>query len=271
MGTKRFRLLLLVAVTSVFCLTALSSWGGVPRPMQPARLVNDFAGLFTSAQTLELEDSLTAFDRSTSTQIAIVTLDDLDGYSPVEMSASIIDQWGVGQKGKDNGIVMLIKPRNANGRGEVFIATGGGLEGVLPDGKATRIIDRVMMRSLKTGDYFSAARDGAAAIRGVVRGEFTALDGDVSPSLWALVPMAIFVMLVVFVIIAARKRGKGGDDDSNGSGGGGGRGFIPPIFWGLGGFGGGRSGGGGFGGSSGGGFGGFGGGGSFGGGGGRSF
>lgn len=268
MNRKRFRLLLLVAVTSVFCLTALSSLpaqGGVPRPMEPARLVNDFAGLFTASEIRELEDSLTAFDRATSTQIAIVTLGDLDGYSPAEMSAAIIDQWGVGRKGKDNGIVMLIKPRNANGGGEVFIATGGGLEGVLPDGKVTRIIDRVMMRSLKTGDYFSATRDGAAAVRGVVRGEFTADEQDVS-SLWALVPMALFVMLMVFLVIASRKRGKGGDDGSNGSGGGG-RGFVPPIFWGLGG---GRSGGGSSGGGFGG-FGGFGGGGSFGGGGGRSF
>lgn len=218
---------------------------------------------------------MVAFDRATSTQIAVVTLPDLGSYAPAEMAFAIMDNWGVGQKDKNNGIVMLIKPRNSAGRGEVFIATGLGLEGVLPDGRVTRMIDQVMIPYLKGGDYFAAAEAGARALREMTRGEYTADQKPLAEKIYVYAIIGIFLLFLVLFIIAAIKGGtKGGnngqDNDDEGS-------SLP--FWLLlgsimsnsgrgsgrgGGFGG--SGGGGFGG-----FGGFGGGGSFGGGGGRSF
>lgn len=255
------RLLRLFVVAGVFCLsTALAI--GQPAPMQPVRLVNDYAGLFTPAQRAMLEDSLVAFDKQTSTQIAVVTLVDLDGMSPNEMATAIIEKWGVGHSGKDNGVVILVKPRNANGRGEVYIGTGRGVDGVIPAGKAGRIIDNYMMTHLQKGDYFNAVNDGAAVVRGLVRGEFTAEDEELP--LWGvLVAIGFFVFMVVMMFIIIKKSHKNNGDGENGSSGGGM--FGPIIFGSMGGFGGGR------GGSGGGGFGGFGGGGSFGGGGGRSF
>ncbi len=243
-----------------------------PAPMQPARLVNDYAGLFTPAQTKALEDSLVAFDKATSTQIAVVTLNDLNGYTPSQMAAGIIDNWGVGQKGKDNGVVILLKPRNDT-KGEVFIATGRGTEAVLPDGKATRVIDRVMLDHLKRGDYYTAVDAGAREIRGILRGEFSADGDDEVPLMALLLPAIIFIFFFVFIIIAANEAKKrGGNDPNNPNNNKGGGGSALPwwvILGSMGGGGGGSSrGGGGFGG---GGFGGFGGGGSFGGGGGRSF
>ncbi len=234
-----------------------------PEPMRPARLVNDFAGLFSAAQVAVLEDSLVNFERQTSTQIAIVTLDDLNGYSPAEMAAGLIDNWGIGQADKDNGVVILIKPRNESG-GEVFIGVGSGLEGALPDGRSARVIDRVMIEHLKRGEYFLAAEAGAKEIRGLVRGEYTAdYEAEGTVEMWTYIILGIFIFIIM--IVTGRKGKGGGSNRGNGGSNGGGGGGT--IFWGTGGFGG-------FGGSSsssGGGFGGFGGGGSFGGGGGRSF
>lgn len=240
----------------------------VPTPPTPPRLVNDRAGLFSPTQTRVLEDSLVAFDRATSTQIAVVTLADLGHYTPSEMAFAIMDQWGVGQKGKNNGIVLLVKPRNEFGRGEVFIATGLGLEGILPDAKVGRVIDREMMPYLQRGDYFAAVEAGCAALRSITRGEYTADQGEAGGKL-----LAFAVVLVVFVLVAVgiaalerhnRKNGKNGgaDDDQQGGSGGGGDALTWLILGSL--LGGGR-------GPRSGGFGGFGGGGSFGGGGGRSF
>lgn len=247
-------------LTCLLLITAsISLFAAPPAPMSPARLVNDFAGLFTPEQTRVLEDSLVAFDRATSTQIVVVTLPDLNNTAPSQMAFDIMNSWGVGQKQKNNGVVILIKPRNDT-RGEVFIATGLGLEGVLPDGKVTRIIDNEMIRHLKAGDYFAAADAGAAAIRAVSRGEYNAEDEKFP--IGAIVTMFVgLFMIFIFFVMAQKKNKNGGGNDSNSSGGGGGV-FFPPIF---GGFGGGGSS------SGGGGFGGFGGGGSFGGGGGRSF
>lgn len=256
-----------LVLAGVFCLSFLATTAsyGQPAPMKPARLVNDYASLFTPEQTRVLEDSLVAFDRATSTQIAVVTLSDLGNMTPNEMATAIIEKWGVGRAGKDNGIVILIKPRNEHGRGEVYIGTGRGAEGALPDGKATRIIDKYMIPSLKNGDYFTAVYDGSAVIRSVLRGEFDAEKDD--PSVVGSILSLVFgLVFVIFIIISIGKSAKnGGDDGSSGSSGGG---SGPIILGGLGGFCGSRGGGGGFGG---GGFGGFGGGGSFGGGGGRGF
>ncbi len=240
-----------------------------PEPMRPARLVNDFAGIFSPSQLEVLEDSLVNFARQTSTQIAVVTLSDLEGYQPSVMAASLIDNWGIGQADKDNGIVFLLKPRNST-RGEIFIGVGSGLEGVLPDGKTGRLIDAVMMKHLAKGDYYTAISEGTRTVRGIVRGEYTADEIREQTSIWErlapLMPIIIFIILIS--IIGRRSKGNKNNDNHRGGGGG-----FP--WWlillgsssGRGGSGG-YGGGGGFGG---GGFGGFGGGGSFGGGSGRSF
>lgn len=247
----------------------------IPVKPSPPRLVNDLAGLFTAAQVRQLEDSLVAFDRATSTQIAVVTVKSLDGASVADFALKILRDWGVGQAGKDNGAVMLLKPRNDEGRGEVYITVGYGLEGALPDSRTGRMIDNEMMPYLAKGDFFTAAERGTAAMMAATRGEYTAQEkaaqGDDQMS--SIISIVMFIVFMVIVVAASRNKNNHDDqdDESNNSGGGGGRSLLPPIFWGLGGMGGGRSGGGFGGGSGGGGFGGFGGGFGGGGGAGRSF
>lgn len=245
----------------------------IPQPMSPPRLVNDYAGLFSGAQKQQLEDSLVAFDRATSTQIAVVTVNDLDGYAASEYATRILEKWGVGQKDKDNGVVMLLKPRNEYGGGEVFIAVGYGLEGALPDITAGRIIDNEMMPHLREGDYYHAVAAGTAAVRAAVRGEYKASGKGKGSDTMDWITGLFSMGVIIFIVIILNKSYKGGDDDDNdGSGGGSGgrrnyrRGAVlfPPMIGGFGGFGGGRGGGGG-------GFGGFGGGMGGGGGAGRSF
>lgn len=264
----------LLLLTTLFYSISVLWAGEIPSPMSPPRLVNDFAGLFTPSQNRILEDSLLAFERATSTQIAVVTVSDLDGSAPSDFATRLLEQWGVGKKGKDNGVVLLLKPRNANGAGEVFIATGYGIEGVLPDIMTDRIIGRYMIDYLKKGDYFEATYGGVRGIMATVRGEFTAEAEEVDPWSLTLGLITIIITIVVFIMIiklAASQRDDSDDDNSTGGGSGNGsnrnRTFFPPI---IGGFGGGR--GGGFGGGfGGGGFGGFGGGMGGGGGSGRSF
>ena len=123
----------------------------LPEPMSPPRLVNDFVGLLTSKQQNALEQKLEAFDRKTSTQIAVVAVDDLDGYAPGDYAQRLYDKWGIGRKGKDNGILILVKPKTAASNGQVFISVGYGLEGVVPDITAGRIIDTEMLPEFRKG------------------------------------------------------------------------------------------------------------------------
>lgn len=265
---------LLLGVAFVLSGTGAAYAQSIPQPMSPPRLVNDYAHLFSGAQQQVLEDSLVAFDRATSTQVAVVTVTDLDGYPASEYATRILERWGVGSKEHDNGVVMLVKPRNRYGGGEVFIAVGYGLEGALPDITAGRIIDNEMMPYLQGGDpdYYRAVAAGTAAVRAAVRGEYKAKEkGEGYDAFdWIGGLFSLGVLIFIFIILSKSYKG-GGDDDNDGSGGGTddrrryrrGPIFFPPI---IGGFGGGR--GGGFGG---GGFGGFGGGMGGGGGAGRSF
>lgn len=101
--------------------------------MSPRRLVNDFAGLLSDSQRQALERKLVDFDRETSTQIAVVTVDDLGDYAPSDFAQRLHDKWGVGREGKNNGILVLVKPSVPGSRGEAYISVGYGLEGVIPD------------------------------------------------------------------------------------------------------------------------------------------
>ena len=112
----------------------------IPQRPSPPCLVNDLANVFSEEQRQELEQELVAFNDSTSNQIVIVTVNDLAGYDKMTFAQQIGETWGVGQKKQDNGIVILLKPKNET-KGEVFIAAGYGLEGALPDAICKRIVE----------------------------------------------------------------------------------------------------------------------------------
>jgi len=142
--------------------TVFSQYNEIPDRPTPQRLVNDFAGIFNSQQKLKLEKMLVAFNDSTSTQIAIVTVETLNNYDIADFTDRLAEKWGVGRKGKDNGIVVLIKPKlKASDYGEIRISVGYGLEEVIPDATAHRIINHEMIPRFQEGDYY---RGVAAAV-----------------------------------------------------------------------------------------------------------
>ena len=234
----------------------------IPSRPQPQRLVNDFAELFTPGQELDLERILVAFDDTTSNQITVVTVKDLEGYDASEYATDIGLEWGVGSEKFDNGVVLLVKPRSGNSYGEVFIAVGYGLEAAVPDAYAKRIVDQVLIPHFSEGDYYGGVKEACEVLMKLASGEISELRSDEEDEDAFLIGFSIFVAIILFVAVILIVAG----DNGNGKGGGGngGRRTIytgPVINGGFGGFGGGSSGG-----SFGGGFGGFGGG-SFGGGG----
>ncbi|MDO4511597.1 MAG: TPM domain-containing protein [Bacteroidales bacterium] len=147
--------------------------GSVMSLPRPKRLVNDYACIFPESTIAQLEDSLRAFADHTSNQITIVTVTDLEGYTPNQFATEIGNRWGAGKKGRDNGIVILIKPKTAEEKGKVYIATGRGLEGALPDVLCKRIVENQMMPHLKAGnDYVSATWAALEVVMPVCRGEY---------------------------------------------------------------------------------------------------
>ena len=109
--------------------------------------VNDRAGLLSPSTRLKLEHFLEKFEKSDSTQIAVLTIPSLEGESLEEYSLKVAEQWGIGQKGKDNGALLLI----AKAERKVRIEVGYGLEGRLTDLLAGRIIDYEITPRFKQG------------------------------------------------------------------------------------------------------------------------
>ena len=146
-----YNLLLLL----ICCNLSLSS-NDLPDRPSPPRLVNDFTNLLSAEEALNLERKLVDFNRQTSTQIAIIIVNDLLGYDRAEYTYGIGEKWGVGQKGKDNGIVIMVKPKTPTSGGQTFIAPGYGLEAVVPDAIAKRIMENEMIPEFKANNYYAS-------------------------------------------------------------------------------------------------------------------
>jgi uncharacterized protein len=230
-------------------------------PAKPNKLVNDYTGTLSADQIQQLEQKLVAFDDSTSIQVAIAILKSVGEYDINDYAQQLGRAWGVGTKGKDNGVMIVV----ALGDRKISIQTGYGVEGVLPDMYTRRIIDNDIKPYFKAGDYFKGLDAGTNAIIALSKGEYKNDKPKVSRRGGGGSGILIIIIIVVVVIVLLRRGGGGGGNGQVI----GGRGVADALFWSML-LGGGRgSGGSGWGGGSsggGGGFGGFGGG-SFGGGG----
>ena len=223
----------------------------LPERPQPARLVNDLAGVLRPEEAQELERKLNTYNDSTSTQIAIVIIRSVGVYEIADFAQRIGQKWGVGQKDKNNGIMLLVATEDR----KVTIQTGYGMEERVTDAASKRIIQNVIVPNFKNSNYYAGLDQATDQIMGLASGLFKA---DPKPKAGKGFNMRTLIIIIVILLLLSRMfRGNGGRGSTFSRRG--------AFLGGLGGFGGGF-GGGGFGGGGGGGFGGFGGG-SFGGGG----
>lgn len=165
-------LLALSLILTLFTPAALPQ--EFPEPMQPPRLVNDFAGFLDPSDAMRLNQKLLDFNNRTSTQIYVAIVKDLYGYDPSDYTTRLAEKWGVGQKGKDNGVMIMIKPKTPEVKGEVFVAVGYGLEGVLTDAQANQIVDLEIIPRFKENDFAGGIEAGTDIIMKITSGEFTA-------------------------------------------------------------------------------------------------
>jgi len=164
-----------IFILIVFIAASLFTFAEIPERPTPPRLVNDFGNVLSENEVNQLENQLVNFARETSTQIVLVTVGDLDGYAPGDYAQRVGEKWGVGQKDKDNGLVILLKPKTNESRGQVYIATGYGMEGVLPDAVVNgTIIDAEMIPQFKENNYYGGLTRGISVIMDISRGEYTA-------------------------------------------------------------------------------------------------
>jgi len=241
--------------------------------LRPTNYVNDFAGVLDAATQASLNDLCRQVEQKAQAQIAVVTVKSVDGQDVVSYAVALYQKWGIGAKGKDRGVLILL----ATDDHKYWTTVGYGLESILPDGKVGGF-GREMVPVLRSGNYAAAvtlitshvasaiAQDAGVTLENQPEPRTAAPRQQPGPDIGAgaVVVLILVLFFIVIPILRAIFRGGGG----RGSGG---SGFLSGLLWGMlfsnmgggrGGFGGGGFGGGGFGGGGfgGGGFGGFGGG-----------
>lgn len=214
----------------------------------PVGYVNDYAHVIPADQVQGLEDFLTQVEQKTGAQITVVTVPSVEGGDIDGAAVDLFKAWGVGRKGKDDGLLLLAAIQDRKARIEV----GYGLEGVITDGDAGSVLRHEVFPFFKQGDYGQGLVNGAYVLaQQIAQSKGVSLGGPASTTLpggedggrlgfWATIALFLFVFSLLSFL---NRRSRGGFWGGGFYGGG----------WGGGGFGGGGFGGGGFGGFGGGG------------------
>ncbi|MDD4569666.1 MAG: TPM domain-containing protein [Tepidanaerobacteraceae bacterium] len=261
--------LLMIFLVLIISLTWLCPARVLAEPVPPKPSENlyvfDYANLIDDSDEQEMRKIAKVLDDKTKAQIVVVTVNDLSGMELEDYSLKVLRNWGIGDKEKNSGLLILVNKESLvnNKRGRIRIEVGYGLEGVINDGKAGSILDNFALPAFDVGEYSKGIKDSFMVISSEVAKEY-GLDLE-SAELANLQDYSIkddndislgnLLGIIIFIIIVLSLRRKGGRRNYRRSP------FNGPFFGpfggggGFGGFGGGSGGfgGGGFGGGSGGG------------------
>lgn len=162
------RLLLLTLFTFSFSIGLKAE--EIPEKPNPPRLVVDDARILSAQELGFLEQKLRTYNDSTSTEMVIYITSTIGMYDQVDFAQRLGEKWGVGKKGKDNGIVILVA---VNDR-KMAIVTGYGMEATVTDAATTTIRESYMKPAFRQQNYFQGLDDATTVIFKLASGEFTA-------------------------------------------------------------------------------------------------
>lgn len=195
------RYLNLIIICFIGWTSMLSAKEVPPRPQQ---LVNDYAGILTRSNRIDLESRLVAYNDTSSTQLAIVIEKSLEGDDLFDYCQRLASTWGIGQEGKDNGILLYIATEDRKLR----IHTGRGAEKFLPDALSKRIIELILKPAFREQRYFEGISSASDYIMKAGAGEFSAEGAEHVSGLWIFFILLFFIVLLV--VLTARRNRKGG-------------------------------------------------------------
>lgn len=132
--------------------------------LKPQGYVSDYAGVMNANLRRSLEGRLRELEQKTSAQIAVVTLRSLKGGEIRDFANRLSERWGVGRKGKDNGVLILTSLEDR----KIWVEVGYGLEGILPDARVGRILDQAVLPEFRHGRHGGGLARGALTIAGVI-------------------------------------------------------------------------------------------------------
>lgn len=234
---------LLIAVTFLLLHQLGFAQYNIPKIPDFQTSLYDYANILNATEKKQIEEKLIRYSDSTTTQIVVITIDDLKGEDISVLATNWGHKWGIGQKKEDNGVIILIAKNDR----KISIRPGYGVEDRLTAGICGEIIRNVITPEFKAGSYYNGLDKGADAIFEVLKGKYKGSRIADKPEGISIGKIIFFIVIFLILIIILSK--------SKGGGGSGGRMSGPDLgdiiilsSLGRGGFGGGSSSGGGFGG-----------------------
>ena len=195
-----FPILLLGGISPVF-----SQDDGIPPRPKQQTAVYDYADILTAQEEAALKNKLIHYADTTSTQIVVVSIPSLEGRNINFFAANWAHKWGIGQKGKGNGVLILLAEKDR----KISIQVGYGMEHLLTDAMSRRIIERDMIPHFREGDYYAGLDAGTTAVMRVMSGEYE--NDQAGGEEGSIIPfLVIFIFIVILMIIITRNGGSGG-------------------------------------------------------------
>jgi len=166
-------------------------------PGQPKGFVNDFAGIISSAARQSLEQKLVQFEKDTSNEISVVTINSLGGDTIENFAGKLFEEWQIGKSNKDNGILLLVAKEDKKMRIEV----GYGLEGAITDTQTFWIQENVMKPAFRANDYDGGINGAVDKIMAATRGEYVPSQKTDPNNGWSLKSIENFFWFGLFVFV----------------------------------------------------------------------
>ena len=165
--------------------------------------ITDQAGLLSADDYTAIQAELAALEQKSTDQVAVVTLKSLEGYPIEDYGYQLGRKWGIGQKGKDNGILLIVAPNERKMRIEV----GRGLEPVMTDAMSSLIVQNAILPEFRRGDFSAGIRAGVRDIKDVLLGDAEevkerARQASDALDFWQIVLIIFWICVVLFVLFA---------------------------------------------------------------------
>jgi len=190
------RLIMLGGIpATLFLIFTVSAFSLDVPPLQGR--VNDHAGVLSSSQTREIENYLTAVEKSTGAQIALLTIPSLEGEALESYSFKVVDKWKIGSSEKDNGALLLVAMKEK----KIRIEVGYGLEGVLTDAMSGYIIREAIVPEFKKGNYVLGIAAGLQSMGGVITGDTPISAEQINESQKDEGDGGISIFFIIFILV----------------------------------------------------------------------
>jgi len=203
-----------VLVLAMLLSSGIAAAGKFPNPVGH---VNDFAGVLSTDTERKLENLLRGLKEKTGAEVAVVTVEDMGGLDELSYAVGLVEEWGIGSKERDDGLLLLIAVKERRMRIEV----GYGLEHIITDARAGQIRDRFIVPYLRNDDYDTGVTQGVLAIASIIAEEKgVALEGLLpsgerpapprrKPGGPAPFVNLVVMMIIVFFLLSGRRGGRG--------------------------------------------------------------